>query len=318
MQDSKPMASISLDLDNQWSYMKTHGDQGWESFPSYLDTFIPHVLKLLNDLKLNITFFIVGQDARLEKNKEILAELTKNGNEVGNHSFSHEVWIHRFSPKRLHQEIATADEAILATTNMKPFGYRGPGFTWSPHLFDVLHDLDYLYDASTLPTFIGPLARMYFFKNAGLDNEEKKDRANIYGKISDGLKPQKPYFWNIAPGKKLLEIPVTTVPFLKSPFHLSYLIYLSRISEPIMRLYLNMAITLCKLSSTQPSFLLHPLDLIGGDQVKNLAFFPGMEISTKTKVKIFIKRHQHPITALSTGHHGHICIRDAEKRPAFV
>ena len=34
-------ASLSLDLDNQWSYMKTHGDAGWQSFPSYLDTAVP-------------------------------------------------------------------------------------------------------------------------------------------------------------------------------------------------------------------------------------------------------------------------------------
>ena len=64
------MASLSLDLDNQWSYMKTHGDSGWESFPSYLDTFIPLVLDLLNHLNLKITFFIVGQDAALKKNEE--------------------------------------------------------------------------------------------------------------------------------------------------------------------------------------------------------------------------------------------------------
>ena len=30
-------ASISLDLDNLWSYLKTQGAPGWESFPSYLD-----------------------------------------------------------------------------------------------------------------------------------------------------------------------------------------------------------------------------------------------------------------------------------------
>jgi len=42
----KPIASLSLDLDNQWSYMKTHGDAGWELFPSYLDIVIPRVLYL--------------------------------------------------------------------------------------------------------------------------------------------------------------------------------------------------------------------------------------------------------------------------------
>ncbi len=29
---SKKIASLSLDLDNKWSYMKTHGDAGWETF----------------------------------------------------------------------------------------------------------------------------------------------------------------------------------------------------------------------------------------------------------------------------------------------
>lgn len=63
----KPIASLSLDLDNQWSYMKTHGDEGWEMFPSYLDILIPRVLKFLDERHLKITFFVVGQDAALEK-----------------------------------------------------------------------------------------------------------------------------------------------------------------------------------------------------------------------------------------------------------
>jgi hypothetical protein len=44
---------------------------------------------------------------------------------------------------------------------------------------------------------------------------------------------------------------------------------------------------MCKITGTKPSFLLHPLDLIGGDQIPELAFFPGMNISSSRKVKIF-------------------------------
>ena len=33
----KPLASLSLDLDNEWSYLKTHGDVSWEALPSHLD-----------------------------------------------------------------------------------------------------------------------------------------------------------------------------------------------------------------------------------------------------------------------------------------
>jgi len=50
---------------------------------------------------------------------------------------------------------------------------------------------------------------------------------------------------------------------------------------------LNTAIRLCKISKTPVSFLLHPLDLIGGDQISELAFFPGMNVSSSKKVTIF-------------------------------
>ena len=33
----KPLATLSLDLDDAWSYRKTHGDPGWKELPTYLD-----------------------------------------------------------------------------------------------------------------------------------------------------------------------------------------------------------------------------------------------------------------------------------------
>ena len=282
-------ASISLDLDNQWSYMKTHGDAGWEKLPSYLDTFIPHVLDLLEEVKTKITFFIVGQDAALQRNRAALREITRKGHEVGNHSFNHEVWMHRDTTDQIRREILQAHRKIIEATGQQPIGFRGPGFTWSPRLLKVLADIGYVYDASSLPTYLGPVARMYFFGTANLNNDQKNKRAHIYGDLKDGLRPIKPYYWHLGPHKKMLEIPVTTIPFIKSPFHLSYLIYLSRFSDLLMRLYLMTAIGLCKLTSTQPSFLLHPLDMISGDSIKELSFFPGMDLSTHRKVRIFKK-----------------------------
>jgi len=283
----KALASISLDLDNQWSYMKTHGDPDWQQMPSYLNTFIPHVLDLLERINTRITFFIVGQDAAVDGNKEVLSQLTRQGHEVGNHSFHHEVWLHGAPKKQIRREILMAEDQIVKATGQKPVGYRGPGFTWSPALLQVLADIGYSYDASTLPTYLGPLARRYYFWTSRLTSEQKKKRAKIYGDLKDGLKAVKPYYWKIDSRNRLLEIPVSTIPIVKSPFHLSYLIYLSRISGLLMKLYLVAALGLCKMTSTQPSFLLHPLDLIGGDQIRDLAFFPGMDLSTSHKVRIF-------------------------------
>src|SRR4051812_47846343 len=92
------MASLSLDLDNKWSYLKTHGDRGWESFPSYLDGVVPRFIELLQDLKLRITVFVVGQDAAIRSNHDALRSLVTAGHGIGNHSFHHEPWLHLYSP----------------------------------------------------------------------------------------------------------------------------------------------------------------------------------------------------------------------------
>ena len=68
----KPFASLSLDLDNQWSYLKTHGDAGWESFPSYLDTVVPRILSCCERLASTITFFVVGLDADRSENQDAI------------------------------------------------------------------------------------------------------------------------------------------------------------------------------------------------------------------------------------------------------
>src|SRR3712207_4465298 len=108
---TKPIASLSLDLDNKWSYMKTHGDVGWESFPSYLETVVPRVLKFLRERDLRITFFIVGQDADLEKNAAAISQIAEENHEIGNHSFQHEPWLHLYSEQEINDELARTEEA---------------------------------------------------------------------------------------------------------------------------------------------------------------------------------------------------------------
>jgi hypothetical protein len=44
---------------------------------------------------------------------------------------------------------------------------------------------------------------------------------------------------------------------------------------------------MCKVTRTSPSYLLHPLDLIGSDHAPELKFFPGMNMQSDKKVKIF-------------------------------
>ncbi|MGB5436870.1 MAG: polysaccharide deacetylase family protein [Maribacter sp.] len=286
---SKPKASFSLDLDNKWSYMKNNGAEDWEEYPSYLDIFIPYILEVLEELDLKLTFFIVGQDAAFENNHKYIRMIVDGGHEIANHSFKHETFLHLYTKEELEDEIDKAHSAIRAASGREPRGFRGPGFTWSETLFEVLVERGYLYDSSTFPTIIGPLARMYYFRTSKLTAAQKKERKELFGKFSDGFMKLKPYFWKLKNNRKLLELPVTTMPLFRIPIHLTYLVYLSAISSQLMFFYLKCAVYLCKLTNTSPNFLIHPTDLLGEDMVTGMEFFPGMKISSHRKLEIFKK-----------------------------
>ncbi len=288
MNKTKPIASLSLDLDNKWSYMKTHGDPGWESFPSYLDVVVPRFLEFLKERNLTITVFIVGQDAALEKNHEALKSIAAAGHEIGNHSFHHEPWLHLYSEQEIEAEMAIAQEHIERATGQKPIGFRGPGFSLSRTILRVLARRGYQYDASTFPTFLGPLARAYYFMTSKLSKEEMEQRKALFGTLREGLRPLKPYQWQLDPGE-ILEIPVTTMPLFKVPIHFSYLLYLSVFTPSLARLYFHVALRLCQLTGTQPSLLLHPLDFLGCNDTPDLAFFPAMNLPSYKKLALLSK-----------------------------
>jgi hypothetical protein len=286
MTPERPVASVSLDLDDLWTYLRTRGDSTWETRPSYLGLFLPRMLELLGRLDLRITFFVVGFDATREANAPHLRALAERGHEIGNHSFWHECWLQRYSPARLDEEIGRAHEALFAATGQAPTGFRGPGFSWSPELFEVLARRGYLYDASTFPTFLGPLARLYFLASAKLSAQERAERASLFGAFRDGFRPNRAYAWRLPEQRRLVEVPVTTMPVLRTPFHMSYLLYLSRFSTALMRGYLRLALAACRTCRVVPSFLIHPLDLLGGDEVTQLGFFPGMDLSSARKTAL--------------------------------
>jgi len=299
--ERKPLASISLDLDNLWSYMKIHGDVGWTSFPSYLDTVSEIVIDRLRAHRLTVTVFIVGQDAALAKNADAMRAIAGAGHEIGNHSYSHEPWFHTYSADQVEREIAEAETAIERATSQRPRGFRGPGFSLSPDTLRVLVDRGYLYDASTFPTFLGPLARAYYFWNSrGLSKDEREKRKQLFGTAREGLRDLKPYLWTLPAAdrptngarqsdnpRQLLEIPVTTMPFARVPIHMSYIIYLAVHSRQLARAYIRAALGLVRKRGLELSFLLHPLDFLGNDKVQELAFFPGMQASTDFKLRLF-------------------------------
>ena len=176
-------------------------------------------------------------------------------------------------------------DAIANATGSVPVGFRGPGFSVSPTVYKVLSDMDYAYDASTFPTFLGPLARAYYFMTADLEKEELKKRGQLFGKFSEGFRALNPYQVTEA-GANILEIPVTTMPLLKIPIHLSYILYLGCYSKWLAMTYFRLAMTMCRIMKVEPSLLLHPLDFMGADDNVGLDFFPAMNMQSEEKCKL--------------------------------
>lgn len=283
--NNKPIASLSLDLDDQWTYMKTHGDPGWESYPSYLNYAIPRILDFLDERNVKITFFIVAQDAAFDHNREVLAEIAHRGHDIGSHTFHHDPWLHIYSEEEINGELASAEEHIEQVAGVRPTGFRGPGFSFSDTVLKVLVKRGYEYDASTFPNILNPLARMYFLWTSKMSKEEREQRKGLFGSWKDGFRPNKPFEWR-SEGRNMLEIPVTTMPVFKIPIHASYVLFLSTYSIGLAMAYFRFALFMCKLTGTHPSILLHPLDFIGCDDTEDLSFFPAMRVESSRKIHV--------------------------------
>lgn len=282
---TRPMASLSFDLDDKWTYLKTSGHAEWASLPTYFHRLVPRLLDLLRALNLRITVFVVGQDAALDRNRDLLRLIADAGHEIGNHSFHHNPWLHLYTEAELVRELSLAEVSIERVTGQRPVGFRGPGYTLSPTTLQILAQRGYVYDASTFPSFLNPIARAYFLRGARLCPFGTHVRSKMFGSFTDGFLPNRPFHWTFD-NCTLMEIPTTTIPVVKVPFHFSYLLCLARYSSRLALCYFQAALCICRFTGTQPSLLLGPLDLLGSEDDPALASFPGMTIPLERKLSL--------------------------------
>jgi len=270
-----PFATLSVDFDDAWAYRRSFGIAAPAGAPSLLPIAVPRLRELMAEVGVTATCFLVGRDAEQPANAALLRSIAQAGHRLGNHSYSHDMDLSEATADTLRADLAAAHAAILALGVGVPEGFRSPAFGTTPQVFEAVASLGYRYDASSFPNSLGIVARAYHRRRARALGARSRLKRGAYGGLRAAGATLRPHVVTTTRGA-LVEFPVTTLPFFRTPIHGTYLHVLADRSPTLARAYFRFALALCAARGVPPSFLLHATDVIGADDAVGLEFLPGM------------------------------------------
>ena len=102
--------------------------------------FIPDILQILKDNKINITFSVTGRWANL--NHDLVKEIQNYNHEIGNHGYNH-VDYSKLSYEQNKSEILKADTIIKEITGITPKYFGPPSGAFNENTIKAANDLNY-------------------------------------------------------------------------------------------------------------------------------------------------------------------------------
>jgi peptidoglycan-N-acetylglucosamine deacetylase len=281
------ICSVSVDLDPLSCYYGIHGlgTPPRELTHVVLRRALPRFAELFARRRIHATFFVVGSDAAADvAGGKQLAQLAKEGHELGNHSHTHPYDLARLDRARIEDEIVQAHKVIDAIAQKAPVGFRAPGYDLSDRVLDVLMAHGYLYDSSVFPSW------PYYTAKAGvmaLMSIVGRRSQSVLGDPRALLAPTVPYRPGRSPFSRgqssLIELPVSTTPRLRVPAIGTWLVASPtpvrvRILEAMRgRSFFNLE--------------MHGIDLIGAEEdgipAELVAKQPDLRVSLTQKLRAF-------------------------------
>jgi peptidoglycan/xylan/chitin deacetylase (PgdA/CDA1 family) len=92
----------------------------------------PPLLDMLEARGHRATFFVVGE--RASRHVALLAEMSRRGHEIANHTWAHSLTTLFIPPRRLARELELANELIERSTGVRPRWFRPPIGLLSPRV----------------------------------------------------------------------------------------------------------------------------------------------------------------------------------------
>ena len=218
------LASISVDLDEIPCYAQIHGLEVPEHTKDVIyRRCVPRLASLFQDEGLNATFFAIGKDLESEPNRRALAQLSREGHEIGNHTFSHLYGFSRGDRTLVREEIVRGMDAVFDATGVRPRGFRAPGYTMRDEVFDTLTELGVAYDSSVFPcpAYFGAKAaaiagyQVRASISGGASSKSVIDDPRVLSAPADPYRIDRPYWRR---GRGMLELPIGVTRIARLPY----------------------------------------------------------------------------------------------------
>jgi len=116
---------------------------------------VQRLLELFGEKEVKATFFILGEIA--EHYPRLIKDIASKGHELGVHGYYHDQ-IFKLTPDSAFNNIKRAKTLIEDISGVKVAGFRAPAFSVSENtswVFEVLAELDFIYDSSVVPVKAG-------------------------------------------------------------------------------------------------------------------------------------------------------------------
>lgn len=149
MQLSGPFVALTFDLDGPTNWIGTLGSSlpGPVSRGEFELIGARRVLALLKEFGAPATFFVPGATALLYPH--LTAAIQADGHEIGHHG-----WVHQNPARESEAEerlsLERGLEALERVAQVKPAGYRSPGWDNSPRTVELLLEFGFEYDSSMM------------------------------------------------------------------------------------------------------------------------------------------------------------------------
>ena len=151
---TKAQHALSFDIED-WFHLvdidAVADSAQWPDLPSLVERYTHWILDTLQEFDTRATFYVLGWIA--ERYPELVQRMVDDGHEVGSHSYWHRR-VYELSPDEFRDDMTRCNDALHKAGVEHVRGFRAPSFSITPGAewaFDVLHDLDFEYDASLFP-----------------------------------------------------------------------------------------------------------------------------------------------------------------------